>query len=93
MEEELVKLKELKTKLSPIQKKLEDLKNDFDNLLSDNSNPERDLNDLVEILDWYKKHYPDLNICLDTPKFSAEDRLGNCMIYLGMDGSLVLDAE
>lgn len=93
MEEELRRLRELKAKLSPIQKKLDNVKRDLDKLLVDNSDAEYDLENLIEILELYKKHYPNLHIVLETPKVCADDILDNCMIYLGMDGSLVFDAE
>ena len=75
MEEELRRLRELKAKLSPIQKKLDSVKKDLDKLLVDNSDAEYDLENLVEILELYKKHYPNLHIVLETPKVCADDIL------------------
>lgn len=48
---------------------------------------------VIKALDKLKKEYPDTEVCIETDHGTVSCRIGDALIYDGMDGSVMIDAE
>lgn len=51
------------------------------------------VDDVIKALDELKKKMPDTEITVETTKGSCSTKIKDALVYEGMDGSIVIDAE
>lgn len=49
--------------------------------------------DIINKLDDLKRNHPDQHMIIETPQGSMNLRIGNSLIYEGMNGEIVIDSE
>lgn len=48
---------------------------------------------VLKVLEYYKKYHPDQRLIVESPKGFADLKIGEALIFEGMDGSIVIDSE
>lgn len=48
---------------------------------------------VLKVLEHYKKYHPDQRLIVESPKGYADLKIGEALIFEGMDGSIVIDSE